>query len=253
MSATGTVERRPTVPLARHLLGLVRQWRSRLLVVCGCVLGAALLELIPPLIVRQVVDELSRNRTTDLARAAFGYLAATTGVAVLAAVYTYLAASVAERSLALLRARLFAHLLGLPTSYHDKTPLGDSVSRATADVETIDDLFSSSVSTLFGELVRLGTVLVAMLVLSPVLTLAALVEGRAGHAINWLDYPPLVALGYDRIVDLFEVDSAALCCGMKRRPAWCGWSVRAPMASPRQGSGSRPVRAWPARRSPHAA
>jgi len=175
MSATGTVERRPTVPLARHLLGLVRQWRSRLLVVCGCVLGAALLELIPPLIVRQVVDELSRNRTTDLARAAFGYLAATTGVAVLAAVYTYLAASVAERSLALLRARLFAHLLGLPTSYHDKTPLGDSVSRATADVETIDDLFSSSVSTLFGELVRLGTVLVAMLVLSPVLTLAALV------------------------------------------------------------------------------
>jgi hypothetical protein len=33
-------------------------------------------------------------------------------------------------------------------------------------------------------------------------TLAALVEGRAGHTIDWLDYPPLAALGYERIADL---------------------------------------------------
>jgi hypothetical protein len=35
-------------------------------------------------------------------------------------------------------------------------------------------------------------------------TLAALVEGRAGHRIDWLDYPPLAALGYDRIADLLD-------------------------------------------------
>ena len=46
---------------------------------------------------------------------------------------------------------------------------------ATADVETIDDLFSSSVAALLGESVRLATVAVAMLVLSPLLTLAAAV------------------------------------------------------------------------------
>lgn len=35
-------------------------------------------------------------------------------------------------------------------------------------------------------------------------TLAALMEGRAGHRIDWLDYPPLAALGYDRIADLLD-------------------------------------------------
>ena len=35
-------------------------------------------------------------------------------------------------------------------------------------------------------------------------TLAALVEGRAGHGIDWFDYPPLAALGYDRIADLLD-------------------------------------------------
>src|SRR5947209_6413262 len=36
------------------------------------------------------------------------------------------------------------------------------------------------------------------------ITLAAIVEARAGHAIDWLDYPPLAALGYDRIGDMIS-------------------------------------------------
>lgn len=35
-------------------------------------------------------------------------------------------------------------------------------------------------------------------------TLAAIVEGRAGHAVDWRDYPPLAALGYERIEDLLQ-------------------------------------------------
>ncbi len=176
---------RPTPhQLARHLLALVRPWRARLLIVAGCVLAAAILELVPPLVVRHVVDsDLTQGRTQGLAGAAGLYLTATTGVAVLTAAYAYLASTVAQASLASLRTALFAHLLALPTSYHDTTPLGDSVSRATADVETIDDLFSSSVASLLGELVRLGTTLVAMLVLSPALTAAAVTV-----------VPPLVAV-----------------------------------------------------------
>jgi len=33
-------------------------------------------------------------------------------------------------------------------------------------------------------------------------TLAAIVETRAGHAVDWLDYPPLAALGYERTEQL---------------------------------------------------
>lgn len=40
-------------------------------------------------------------------------------------------------------------------------------------------------------------------------TLAALMEGRAKHAIDWMDYPPLAALGYERIADLIAQDLSA--------------------------------------------
>jgi len=162
------------VRLSRHLAQLVRPWRSRLLVLGVLVLLAAVLELVPPLVLRHVIDvDLRGHRTAGLLGAGALYLTASIAVSTLGSVYGYLAATVAQRSLAGLRARLFTHLLVLPTSYHDRTPVGDSISRATADIETIDELFSSSVATLLGELVRLVTVAVAMIVLSPVLAAAA--------------------------------------------------------------------------------
>ncbi len=114
-------------------------------------------------------EAYGREATT----AAALYLGAVTASAALASAYGYLAATVAQRSLAGLRTRLFTHLLVLPTSYHDRTPLGDSISRATADVDAIEELFSSSVATLLGDLARLLTVAVAMAALSPTLTAAA--------------------------------------------------------------------------------
>ena len=166
----------PPLPirLSPHLRALVRPYRRRLCAIALLVLAAAVLEIVPALVVRHVIDDsLVRGDTAELPGAAVLYLAATTGVTALSAGYGYLAATVARRCLAGLRTRLFAHLLALPTSYHDRTPVGDSISRATADVDAIDDLFSSSVATVLGEVVRLLTVAVAMIVLSPVLAAAS--------------------------------------------------------------------------------
>src|SRR5215218_4853088 len=172
---SGAAERRPlSGGLSRHLRELIRPYRLRLAAVGVLVLIAAVLEVVPPLVVRHVIDsDLTRGDTGGLGIAALLYLAAAGGVAAASAAYGYLAATVAQRSLAALRTRLFAHLLALPMSYHDRTPRGESISRATADVDAIDDLFSSSVATLLGEVVRLATVAVAMVVLSPVLAAAA--------------------------------------------------------------------------------
>jgi len=173
-----------TAPVAAGLRQLVQPWRTRLAIVGTAVIGAAAVELVPALVVRHVIDHnLTPRRTAGLATAGLLYLGAGAMVAILTALYGYLAASVAQRSLAVLRTRLFAHLLGLPTAYHDSVPLGDSISRATADIEAIDDLFSSSAATLLGETVRLSTVLAAMAVLSPPLTAVAL-----------LVVPPMAAL-----------------------------------------------------------
>jgi ATP-binding cassette subfamily B protein len=164
------------ISITAGLRHLARPWTGRLVVAGVVVLAASVAELVPPLIVRHVIDvNLLPHRTTGLAPAGLVYLAAGAAIALLTALYGYLAATVAQRSLAGLRARLFAHLLALPPSYHDHVPIGDSISRATADVEVIDDLFSSSAATLLAQTVQLITVLVAMVVLSPALTAVSLV------------------------------------------------------------------------------
>lgn len=40
-------------------------------------------------------------------------------------------------------------------------------------------------------------------------TLAAVIEGRARHPVDWLDYPPLAALGYARIAEMFDLGLSA--------------------------------------------
>jgi ATP-binding cassette subfamily B protein len=172
---TATIENPLPVRIRRPLVSLVRPWRARLAFVAAGVVAAAALDLVPPLVIRRVVDTLHAGTADNLPAAASLYLAAVAAVQILTAAYGYLAATVAQRALAVLRARLVAHLLALPTDYHDQTPVGDAIARATSDVETIDDLFSSSVVTLLGETARLVTVIAAMLFLSPTLTLAVVV------------------------------------------------------------------------------
>jgi len=58
---------------------------------------------------------------------------------------TYLLAAVAQQALHRLRVRLFGHLQRLPVRFYDRTPIGDVISRCTADVETIETVFSTAV------------------------------------------------------------------------------------------------------------
>lgn len=181
MKSTNTSENTGTPPagkggLLRRLGTLVYPWRGLLLLVAGFVLLAALLELVPPLAVQRLVDHnLLPRRTAGLLLLAILYLAATAGGQAASFVYGYLAAVVAQNTLHALRVRLFAHLQQLPMSYYDQTPLGDTISRCTADVETVDVLFSTGVASLVAELMRMVTIAVTMAVLSPILTLVAAV------------------------------------------------------------------------------
>ena len=155
---------------------LVRPWYGLLVVAAACVLGAALAGVVPPLIIRHVVNHnLVPGHAAGLLSAGLAYLGAVAAVAGFGYAYSYLAAVVAQRAIAAIRVGLFAHLARLPVSYYDRTPLGDTISRATSDVETIDTLFTDGIATLVGQLVSLIIVAVAMVAISPVLSAVSLV------------------------------------------------------------------------------
>ncbi len=170
--------------LAVEVARLVRPWRWLLAVVVACVLGSAVAELVPPFVVRHVIDHnLLPRHSSGLAAAGLLYLGALGADAALVFAYSYLAALIAQRALARLRVLLFAHLMRLPVRWFDDNAMGDVISRATADVETVDELFTDGVATLVGQLVPLIAVVIAMIALSPALSLVAAVIA-----------PPLLAI-----------------------------------------------------------
>ncbi|HSF32256.1 MAG TPA: ABC transporter ATP-binding protein [Candidatus Tectomicrobia bacterium] len=173
-----------------QLWDILKPWRWLLVLVGVSVLLGAMLELAPPLLVQKIVDEqLALGRSEGLLFIAALYLGATAAVQVIGFMTEYLTAIVAQGALRNLRVRLFAHLQRLPLSYYDRTPLGDIISRCTADVETVSTLFTTATggavaasgggasgtsgATVLMGVVRLATIAAAMVALSPLLALVA--------------------------------------------------------------------------------
>jgi ATP-binding cassette subfamily B protein len=166
------------------LSSILGAWR-RLLSLAGlCIVASALLELVPPLLLKSIIDDNLALGTTDgLFLLAILYLAATGLAQGLGFATTFLTSVAAQGGLNQLRLRLFTHLQKLPIAFYDRTPLGDVISRCTADVDTVDTLFSSGVVNLVADAIRLITVVIAMISLSPQLSL-----------VTALAAPPLIVI-----------------------------------------------------------
>lgn len=168
----------------RQVAFLVWPWSGHLLLVAISVVAGAVLEVLPPLITQRLIDDhITLGRVDGILRLALLYLAATAGVQVVGFVTNYVTATASQGALHRLRVRLFAHLQILPLDYYDRTPLGEVISRNTADVEAVDTLFSTGVARVLTDLVRLATAAAAMVALSLPLSLISLVV-----------VPPLVVL-----------------------------------------------------------
>ncbi len=159
----------------RELRPLLRPWRGLIVAIGVCVLTTEAFAIVPPLLMKRIVDDhLTPGIQEGVLALALFYLGAMVMAQGADFAATYLTAYVAQGALRDLRVRLFAHLQCLPLSYYDRTPLGDVISRCTADVETVDTLFTTGVSRLITRLVQLVAAAAAMVALSPRLSLPSL-------------------------------------------------------------------------------
>lgn len=155
-----------------QLLEILAPRRKHILVIALTIFTGAGLELVPPFVLKQIVDnQLTPGISQGLWLLAFLYLASIAGAQAMGFLTSYLTALTAQGALSDLRVRLYRHLQTLPIRYYDQTPLGDIVSRCTADVDTVDTLFSSGVTGLITDMIRLVAVSVMMIALSPILAL----------------------------------------------------------------------------------
>jgi ATP-binding cassette subfamily B protein len=160
--------------LKRIIMYLGKWWRT-LLLVFFCVLVTTVITIIGIQLNGYTVDEfISTKDIAGLAQICivmiFIYLVAVFSTYM----QNFLMIRVAQETSASIRSDLFSSLQKLPLRYFDTHSSGDLMSRLTNDVDNINLTLSQSVVQLFSGVVSVIGMLVAMLLLSPLLTLIGL-------------------------------------------------------------------------------
>jgi ATP-binding cassette, subfamily B, multidrug efflux pump len=150
--------------LLRRLLRYLRPYRGLTLLAVLLLLAGAGLALVGPALTQRALDVAIPKRDNGL----LGTLAALYLAALLldfAVEYgqTLLTTFISQRVMYDLRMQIFAHLQRLSISYFDRNPVGRLMTRVTSDVETLNELFSSGVVTVFGDVFTLIAIMTMML------------------------------------------------------------------------------------------
>jgi subfamily B ATP-binding cassette protein HlyB/CyaB len=133
-----------------------------------------LFALISPLFFQVVIDKtLAHHSESTLNVLIIGLVAISAFETMLSMLRTYLFAHTTNRIDVELGARLFRHLLALPTSYFQARRVGDSVARVR-ELENIRNFLTGSALTLVIDLLFTGVFLAVMLVYSPFLSCVVL-------------------------------------------------------------------------------
>lgn len=185
--------------LMRRLLAYLRPYRSRTVLAVAVLIVTSFLDLVGPLATAVAVDlfiappesETSLAAASRWVRDHWGgpLPAAEVGVALAAGVFfvalllgffarfyqSYSVQVMGQNMMFDLRRELYRHLQRLPVSFFDKNPVGRLVTRATTDVEALNELFSAGLVSIFGDIALLGGTLVVLLWLDWRLSLATFV------------------------------------------------------------------------------
>jgi ATP-binding cassette, subfamily B, multidrug efflux pump len=150
--------------LMRRLLGFLRPYRRHTALALLLLLLQSGLALVGPRLTERALDAaIPRHDVALLGLLAGLYL----GVLFLELVVEYggalLTSWIGQRVMYDLRMRIFEHLQRLSISFYDRNPVGRLMTRVTSDVETLNELFSSGVVTIFGDVFTLVAIMVMML------------------------------------------------------------------------------------------
>ena len=161
--------------LKRLFLFFVPYWKT-IVVSLVLILGRAGLELVPPLIQRELIDRVIAER--QLSRIG-GLVAVLIGVYLVVTLVDagdmYVRHALGARVIVDLRVRLYAYLQRLSLSFFERTSTGELMSRVTNDVEALEQFITHGSALFLVDLLRLAGAAVVLFLLDARLALLVLI------------------------------------------------------------------------------
>jgi len=158
--------------LMRRLLTYLRPYRKQLLAAVGFMLLYSAMELLSPYLVKVAID-------SGILRKDYGVLNLTVVIYLVSQGFCWLGLYQQIIILSLLgqqvmfdiRHQIFSHLQSLSLDYYDRTPVGRIISRLINDVGVLNELLTSGLVAIIGDVFTLAGIIVIMLLLNVKLSL----------------------------------------------------------------------------------
>ncbi len=159
----------------RRVVQLYRPYRWQLTVVVALVLVTAVLNVVTPLLLRQVIDgALVERDRAELIWLTVGMMLVAAGAGGFNLVQAYLNTGVGLSVMRDLRIRVYSHLQKLSLSFFTRTRTGDIQSRVSNDVASTELVLTDTISNSVSNTAIVLASVVAMLLISWELSLVAL-------------------------------------------------------------------------------
>jgi ATP-binding cassette subfamily B protein len=170
----------PKIPdLVKRIRSLFSPHGRALVVTVILVLIGAAISVIPPLLTQQAFDRGLFPQGGPNLPVLFRLVGAMVALWILSAGIgvwqTYLTATVGNKVMGALRIRLFGHLQHMELAFFTRTKTGVIQSRLQNDVGGVANVLSNTISSVLGNTVTVIAAFVAMLLLSPPMTLVAVI------------------------------------------------------------------------------
>ncbi|MCK4460396.1 MAG: ABC transporter ATP-binding protein, partial [candidate division Zixibacteria bacterium] len=150
--------------LMKRLLTYIRPYRWWVLLAVVLLLLGSLFQISFAFIIQIGIDEyIGSGEQAGLLRMALIFLVAVILASGATYAQLYITQWLGQKVLHDIRMQVFAHLQSLRLSYFDKNPVGRLVTRVTSDVNVLNEMFSSGVVTVIGDLFMLALIVGALI------------------------------------------------------------------------------------------
>jgi ATP-binding cassette subfamily B multidrug efflux pump len=153
--------------LMRRLLHYLRPYRSEAALALAAIIAASVLQLAQPYLMKLAIDRYIPAR--DLAgvnRIAIAYLFILVGSFCLEYTQTWLLQMTGQRIMFDMRGEIYGHLQRIDLRFYDRNPVGRLMTRVTTDVDVINDMFTSGVVSVFGDVFTLLGIMIVLLTMN---------------------------------------------------------------------------------------
>ena len=150
--------------LMKRLLAYLKPYTFQLFVIAFLMVGNTLSLLVGPFLMQIAIDRhITPGELDGLSTIAAFLVLGLIGQFVFSYFEEYRMQMIGQNVMRDLRHTLFSHLQRLDVQYFDKNPVGRLMTRVMGDVQVLNELFTSGVITVFGNLLSILGIMVAML------------------------------------------------------------------------------------------